>query len=1214
MAEKGIRAIDFDLGRLLNAVRQQPPRELRIPVRRPDDLLVFDLLVENLELKTGLSPRFERRNPAGAAYLIVELPPQSFAEEAFPEASNAAAGEKPPKEVSDDESYPKKNVVTATEPVPQLPSSRVRMAGRSRLAFIMPPGTASLPYTLAAVLEAMRTWPLSLDFNALPDVDPGLIGSEGLKPGEWLTTVARSGGWQRTRAGLSAALEAAGARGIDRAIAAAGQRIAERAAGGLAGSARRSLGKVMFETLQGEMEELTRAFPALREGAAHQASLAALSLAASEAIAPAALRAGASLGISELPLIPLLFGPHEPARYVTALELPYRLLLSPIEEARARWMHRDAPVERRGRTELWHTRLTTAEDDFGPDGPAKVRALWSPDYPQTQNLFPLLDPPKPFRASLDPLDRRMLVQLMAGYDETYRLFAGGRTRRYTPRASQAKRLHLSSLGGLLDAEGNWSPRPTGVDLEQWRHLAALGRDHYVRVVYAGFLCPLGHAASLVKVTERKFESLDSDPRAPRKRVAVLRQRFFIVCRERIRHYPGKGHVFEGRNFPFRQVEVLTRVTPELLPPGEAGTLSELKAAGSEVIFGNVTYEGETITIAPRMAFWPVVPSATGAKGEDFRFEIAATDILGQRVCFSMPLLFVGEVVNFTKSVQVRNAYNAASAARRRANLGSCTVCYAPFDPLAKGDPRLPTSSMTFEAGALNTAERVMEPNFHPETGEASAGIPALQKMLGRNDAVVDVRYPDVYKDSGFGGGNAGQVFLQLTGQPYRLEFGDAGKAKSDALGALAAPQMSILGLSRTMGPVAAKEPANPADPAQVKTALAKVIGNSFDPADFFKGATILGGVELAKILATVTGLEKDAVPKLLSRELPDRIEASFEWDTPVEKPDPLKLLIPHADPVKSPTRLVMKSLVTTPFADPGAATYEAHAELNNFKVNLFGFIILWFERLRFDVRQGRKPDVAVDLRQGSDAVQFGGPLEFVNTLRELIPSNGFSDPPSLAVTPSGISASYTLNLPSVQVGVFALSNASLGAGFNLPFDSRPASVQFRFSERQHPFSLTVSLLGGGGFFAIGVSARGVQEVEAALEFGAAVAIDLGVASGGVEVKAGVYFHWLEKVPDKGTVELAGYVRIHGELSVLGIISVSLTFNLQLGYLKEPGRSTVWGEATLVIEIEVLFFSADVSVRCRREFGGSASDPKFIDLVPDAATWADYCEAFAEEAA
>jgi hypothetical protein len=251
------------------------------------------------------------------------------------------------------------------------------------------------------------------------------------------------------------------------------------------------------------------------------------------------------------------------------------------------------------------------------------------------------------------------------------------------------------------------------------------------------------------------------------------------------------------------------------------------------------------------------------------------------------------------------------------------------------------------------------------------------------------------------------------------------------------------------------------------------------------------------------------------------------------------------------------------------------------------------------------------MHPGDDAVTFGGALEFVNEIRQYIPSNGFSDPPSLTVTPSGISASYSLNLPSIGVGIFSLTNASLGAAFSLPFDSQPVEVKFNFSTRDHPFSLTVSLFGGGGFFAIGIGTEGVREIEAALEFGAAVAIDLGVASGGVEVKAGIYFHWLESSSGE-TVELAGYVRLHGELSVLGIISASLTFNLQLSYLKEPGKSSVWGEATLTVEIDVLFFSGSVSVTCRREFGGSKSDPTVVQVIPAPPVWAEYCAAFAAE--
>ncbi len=164
----------------------------------------------------------------------------------------------------------------------------------------------------------------------------------------------------------------------------------------------------------------------------------------------------------------------------------------------------------------------------GVDGASRIRAIWSPDYrpkEKTKELIDLLSAPggapgdaKPnpdlIRMTLDPLDRSMLVTLMAGFDATVE--GGGA---YQPLSSEAKRLHLTSLGALIDAEGTWSTTPDHVDLEQWRHLATLGRDHYVRVIYAGYLWPFGHAASLVKVTERKFESLGPSNHTTRRTAA-----------------------------------------------------------------------------------------------------------------------------------------------------------------------------------------------------------------------------------------------------------------------------------------------------------------------------------------------------------------------------------------------------------------------------------------------------------------------------------------------------------------------------------------------------------------------------------------------------------------------------------------------------------------------------------------------------------------------
>src|SRR6185503_1921858 len=128
---------------------------------------------------------------------------------------------------------------------------------------------------------------------------------------------------------------------------------------------------------------------------------------------------------------------------------------------------------------------------------------------------------------------------------------------------------LSSLGALCEIEGEWPPPvPPGVGLEQWRHVASLGRDHYVRVVYRGFLCHPRHAASLVKVTERKFEFVGDS----KNRVAVLRQRFFIVVRERIKTYDGRGHQYGARNLAFTDMEILTKVTPTLLAPTDPACL------------------------------------------------------------------------------------------------------------------------------------------------------------------------------------------------------------------------------------------------------------------------------------------------------------------------------------------------------------------------------------------------------------------------------------------------------------------------------------------------------------------------------------------------------------------------------------------------------------------------------------------------------------------
>jgi hypothetical protein len=263
-----------------------------------------------------------------------------------------------------------------------------------------------------------------------------------------------------------------------------------------------------------------------------------------------------------------------------------------------------------------------------------------------------------------------------------------------------------------------------------------------------------------------------------------------------------------------------------------------------------------------------------------------------------------------------------------------------------------------------------------------------------------------------------------------------------------------------------------------------------------------------------------------------------------------------------------------------------------------------FDRLAFRAGSSQKPDVDVVFR----GIEFLGPLSFIETLRELIPLDGFSDPPFLDVSTDGVRAGFTLGLPNVAVGIFALQNISLGADCNIPFLGKSVTVGFNFCSRERPFALTVGFLGGGGFFGLRVSPTGLEVLELALEFGARLAVDLGIASGSIEAMGGIYL----RLEGSGG-SLTGYFRLRGEVDVLGLISASIELSLSLTY--DFGTGKMVGKATLTIEVSVFMFSFSVSTSVERQFAGANGDPTFAQVMaiqPDGSSsrWDEYCLAFA----
>jgi hypothetical protein len=296
------------------------------------------------------------------------------------------------------------------------------------------------------------------------------------------------------------------------------------------------------------------------------------------------------------------------------------------------------------------------------------------------------------------------------------------------------------------------------------------------------------------------------------------------------------------------------------------------------------------------------------------------------------------------------------------------------------------------------------------------------------------------------------------------------------------------------------------------------------------------------------------------------------------------------------------------------ADFVVSAALENFKLNLIGesnkFIVLDFEKIQLLIQAGKKPEVDVVLNE----IVFTGVLAFVETLKDLIPLDAFSDPPAVTVDTNGIRADLSIGLPNISVGVFSLENLALGAGFVVPFVGDPLSVYFRFCERENPAMVSVSLFAGGFYFGITLDPGGVRILEAAIEFGANVSMDFGVASGGVSAMAGLYFK-LEQ--DDAT--LAGYFRVRGHVRALGIVTVSIELYLEMSY--EFATDKCVGRAKLKISIELFLFETTITISCEKKFAGSGDDPTFAQTMSpyaldpaDPATlvdpWEEYCVAFA----
>lgn len=949
----------------------------------------------------------------------------------------------------------------------------------------------------------------------------------------------------------------------------------------------------------------------------------------------------------------------------STLQLPFRLHMSPMHTAR--WEHAIEAVSHDGRAELWHTRIVADQKD-----PVALRAIWSPDYqPGEGGLNP--EPTglgSGIKAPMSINDRHQIVILTSAFTG----WATSAYERHVPQPVQASMVMLSALGGWLRSFGHWTPptaikprrprldaigqigagrvaRPIGrdglaelaldrimprddepdpqpiarvhrevdlapeaagvvepvraepqvaarvgpvaqrafdpgvftafplyelcekkkLDLSQWAHIAAQGRDHYVRIVYEGRLADTGHRASLVKVTERRFEE-DKTSNGP---VAYLRQYFYIVVKEPERRYAANGSTPRGREMPLRTITLTTTVTPHINDPYDWSR--------------RITTKG---------SFWVQVG------GADFMFTGTMRGADGQIGDFSKAMIFVPD--SETELSKVRTAMaGLAGRERLKATVPGQRVAFA--DPDAGGQN---TVFVTEEFKLGDSTDGIDEAKefaryrtalFDPTLLAAKVHIPAAEALTGSSEAAT-IALDAGFITDGFGAANnATGVFAKLVSlkdEAGQVGFGPlVSKAAFTAAqaGGVATPSLGITTLTRDHGPLGGE--------------IADAKANLFKATDVFKdsAAVLFGAFDLGLLLPT-SGLTVDGnAPKMTVTRNGTSVVTKLDWSSTITGTHEFGLVSFVAEPS---TDVDVTVTITADQSKPGSTKVEGH--LSAFDVVFIESLAVKFKAFHFESVTGAKPNVEVDLNEAMP-VEFMGDLAFVEGLRSCIPPGVFGKGVSVDLTDDpGLRAGLAIGLPPAQVGVFGLKNITFSAGLTLPFTNGKPVVDIGFASRDAMFQLSVLIFGGGGFFRVELDTDGMRMLEAAFEFGATAALDIGVASGEVHIMAGIYFAMQKKaIPGHGedlAALLSGYLRCGGSLCVLGLITISVEFYLTFIYYTEFEKAK--GRATLTVEVEVGPFSKSVELTVEKSFGGSSSDPNFLHQFETRELWAEYADAFA----
>jgi len=494
--------------------------------------------------------------------------------------------------------------------------------------------------------------------------------------------------------------------------------------------------------------------------------------------------------------------------------------------------------------------------------------------------------------------------------------------------------------------------------------------------------------------------------------------------------------------------------------------------------------------------------------------------------------------------------------------------------------------------------------FRPSMPNVQGIVPALARFSPEGGLPRTVSLAPSYLSHGFDpANNPGEALFAFASPAVGMGGGDTG--------GIVAPTFNISGLSRKVGLVGGS--------------LGDVAGGTFNVQNWLSGALdsfkLFGVFKLTDLIPAGLSLGKEA-PRMVSQALDGLSTQEMKWDVPLFRGLPREALR-YSTPLGVAT--LRRSSQPPPPGNSGEARMLVHVQaqvvpgttqvrssalcqLTNLELalELAGeeIVVLPLPLFEFKSVDGGKPDV--NARMGR--ITFGGVLRFVETLAALVDQEGLSDPPAIEQIPNGVRSSFYAPIPGAAVGMFSLENITFGAVLTLTFGS-PLALALSFSSKDSPFQCTVAALGGGGWLEVVLTTNGLQSLMGSLQFGAALSVTLGVARGSVSVMGGIEFFI-----EGSVARLTGYLRVRGEVQVLGLISVCIESTLALTYNSDNGK--LEGSCEWVLRVKVVFIRKTVRVRFEKRFAGANGDPTFAELMAPAGTagelpWDQYCGAFAE---